>query len=41
VLEATWPNGKPMMVEGQSAEVACRQPDGAWTFVIDDPYDLR
>ena len=41
VLEGTGPDGKPMKVEGQSAEVARRQPDGTWLFVIDNPHGLQ
>lgn len=40
VLEGTGPDGKPMKVEGQSAEVARRQPDGTWLFLIDNPHGL-
>lgn len=41
VLEGTGPDGKPMKVEGHSAEVARRQPDGTWLFVIDNPHGLQ
>jgi ketosteroid isomerase-like protein len=41
VLEGTGPDGKPLRMEGQSAEVARRQPDGTWLFVIDNPYGLQ
>jgi uncharacterized protein (TIGR02246 family) len=41
VLEGTGPDGKPVKMEGQSAEVARRQPDGSWLFVIDNPYGLQ
>src|SRR5262245_42125844 len=41
VLEGTGPDGKPMKVEGQSAEVARRQPDGTWLIVIDNPHGLQ
>jgi uncharacterized protein (TIGR02246 family) len=41
VLEGTGPEGKPMKMEGQSAEVARRQPDGTWLFVIDNPHGLQ
>ena len=41
VLESTGPDGKPMKAEGQSAEVARRQPDGTWLFVIDNPHGLH
>jgi ketosteroid isomerase-like protein len=39
-LEGTGPDG-PVKVEGQSVEVARRQPDGTWLFVIDNPYGLQ
>jgi len=35
VLEGTGPDGKPMKMEGQSAEVARRQPDGTWRYAVD------
>ena len=41
MLEGTGPDGKPMKVEGQSAEVARQQPDGTWFFVIDNPHGLQ
>src|SRR5262245_35036076 len=41
VLEGTGPDGKPMKMEGQSAEVARRQPDGTWLIVIDNPHGLQ
>ena len=41
VLEGTGPDGQPMKVEGQSAEVARRQRDGTWLFVIDNPHGLQ
>ena len=41
VLEGTGPDGKPMKAEGQSAEVARRQPDGTWLIVIDNPHGLQ
>ena len=41
VLEGTGPDGKPIKMEGQSAEVARRQPDGTWLFVIDNPFGLQ
>ena len=39
-LTATDPDGNPVEFEGQSVEVARRQPDGAWLFVIDNPFGL-
>jgi ketosteroid isomerase-like protein len=41
VLDGTGPDGKPVKIEGQSAEVARRQPDGTWLFVIDNPHGLQ
>jgi ketosteroid isomerase-like protein len=41
VLEGIGANGEPVRLEGQSAEVARRQPDGTWLFVIDNPYGLQ
>jgi ketosteroid isomerase-like protein len=42
LLSSDWraivvPEGKPVEAHGRSAEVARRQPDGSWRFVIDDP----
>ena len=43
LLSSTWqavlaaPDGKIATVTGTSAEVARRQSDGAWRFLIDDP----
>jgi ketosteroid isomerase-like protein len=31
------PDGEELIAEGSSAEVARRQPDGTWRFIIDDP----
>jgi uncharacterized protein (TIGR02246 family) len=41
VREGIGADGKPVRIEGQSAEVARRQPDGTWLFVIDNPYGLQ
>ena len=41
VLEGTGPDGKPVRIEGHSAEVARRQPDGTWLFLIDNPHGLQ
>ncbi|HMN29136.1 MAG TPA: SgcJ/EcaC family oxidoreductase [Caldilineaceae bacterium] len=38
-LSVPGPEGKPMDVHGKSAQVARRQADGGWRFVIDDPWD--
>jgi uncharacterized protein (TIGR02246 family) len=37
-LHATGPDGKPVEMNGHSAEVVRRQPDGTWKFVIDNPW---
>ena len=37
----TTPDGGETQVHGTSAEVAHRQPDGTWLFLIDDPAFLR
>ncbi|MEO7649651.1 MAG: nuclear transport factor 2 family protein [Bryobacteraceae bacterium] len=37
-LTGTGPDGAPVAMEGQNAEVARRQADGTWRFVIDNPY---
>jgi ketosteroid isomerase-like protein len=36
-LTGTDPDGNPVTMEGESAEVARRQPDGRWLYVIDHP----
>jgi len=40
-LTGNGPDGKPMKMSGQSAEVARRQADGTWRFVIDTPWGLE
>ncbi|WP_409333318.1 YybH family protein [Trujillonella humicola] len=43
-LSCTWsiagsgPDGQPMTVGGTTAEVAQRQSDGSWRYVIDNPW---
>ena len=37
-LHATGPDGKPVEMKGHSAEVARRQADGTWKFVVDNPW---
>ncbi len=38
-LSTTDPNGNAVgEMEGRTTDVARRQPDGSWLFVIDDPY---
>jgi ketosteroid isomerase-like protein len=40
-MTGTGPGGAPLKIGGQSAEVARRQPDGTWLFVIDNPWGLE
>jgi uncharacterized protein (TIGR02246 family) len=37
-LHATGPDGKPVEMQGHSAEVVRRQADGTWKFVVDNPW---
>jgi uncharacterized protein (TIGR02246 family) len=37
-LEGTQPNGTPITIGGQSADVLRRQEDGTWRVLIDDPW---
>ncbi|HSH54036.1 MAG TPA: DUF4440 domain-containing protein [Methylotenera sp.] len=43
LVRGTWsaiakgPDGKPVPITGNNAEVVRRQPDGTWRFVIDHP----
>jgi len=37
VLHGAWSIGPPLDTQGLSTEVARRQPDGCWMFVIDNP----
>jgi uncharacterized protein (TIGR02246 family) len=37
-LRATGPDGKPVTMSHRGTEVARRQPDGTWRFVIDHPF---
>lgn len=39
-LTGTGPDGQPIQMAGTSVEVARRQPDGTWLYVIDDPYGV-
>jgi uncharacterized protein (TIGR02246 family) len=39
-LSGTGPDGAPVTMTGQSAEVARRQGDGTWRLVIDSPWGL-
>lgn len=36
-LTGAGPDGKPLKMEGRSAEVVRRQRDGTWLFLIDNP----
>jgi ketosteroid isomerase-like protein len=37
ILHETGPDGHQVRREGRNTEVARRQPDGRWLFVIDNP----
>jgi uncharacterized protein (TIGR02246 family) len=37
-LEGTQPDGSPVEMRGQSADVLRRASDGGWRIVIDDPW---
>jgi ketosteroid isomerase-like protein len=37
VAEGKGPDGNPLRLNGTSSEVARRQADGTWLYVIDDP----
>lgn len=37
-MERMTPVGKAVTMKGHSIEVARRQPDGSWLFVIDHPF---
>ena len=37
-LKGTGPDGAPVELAGQGAEVVRRQADGTWRFVIDNPF---
>jgi len=39
-LEGTGPDG-PVRLSGQSVEVARRQSDGSWLYVVDTPWGLE
>ena len=40
-LSGTGPDGSPIRMAAQGTEVARRQPDGTWRFVIDNPYAVE
>jgi ketosteroid isomerase-like protein len=37
-FEGTGPDGEPLRLEANNADVLRRQPDGSWRFVIDNPW---
>jgi ketosteroid isomerase-like protein len=37
-LAGTGPDGNPVNMNGESAEVCRRQADGTWRLVIDEPW---
>jgi len=39
-LTGTAPDGTPVTMTGQSAEISRQQPDGSWLFLIDSPWGL-
>ena len=44
LLRATWtltgtgPDGQPIRMAGEATDVARRQPDGSWRYLIDQPW---
>jgi uncharacterized protein (TIGR02246 family) len=40
-LSATDPDGHAIEMAGRTSDVARRQSDGSWLFVIDDPYGTQ
>ena len=40
LCHSRWSMTKPAPMSGRAVEVARRQPDGAWLYVIDDPFTL-
>jgi ketosteroid isomerase-like protein len=37
-MKAAGPDGNPIVITGMGTEVARRQSDGTWLFLIDNPY---
>ena len=37
-FDGTGPDGEPVHLEANNADVLRRQPDGTWRFVIDNPW---
>jgi len=40
-LTGTAPDGSPVDMRGQTAEVVRRQPDGRWLYIIDHPFGAQ
>ena len=40
-LKGTSPQGQPVEMEGQTSDVVCRQPEGNWLIVIDNPFGAQ
>lgn len=38
VIDTTDSEGNPAQIEGHSSEIARRQPDGSWLYIIDHPF---
>jgi ketosteroid isomerase-like protein len=39
-FDGTGPDGEPVRLEANNADVLRRQPDGTWRFVIDNPWGV-
>ncbi len=37
-LQATLPDGTPLVMNGVSSDIMKRQPDGTWVYLVDNPY---
>ena len=37
-LAGTGPDGRPVTMQGRSADILRRQPDGRWLIVVDNPW---
>ncbi|MBI1886040.1 MAG: nuclear transport factor 2 family protein [Chloroflexi bacterium] len=40
LIHTRWNMNSPMPLSGRAVEVARRQPDGTWRFLIDDPFTV-
>ncbi len=40
LMHSEWAMTTPAAMSGRSIEIARRQPDGTWRYVIDDPFTL-